>query len=630
MNPTDPFLNDVYAENSTDIEDIHHTEFESVLGAFEVHQKAQKMGQTVVLLAPRAGYGKSHLLARITRQLQGDALPVPLHFKPELSFSWKRLCADSIRHLRESVIVREEASCSSLEVIARRFLAEFLLFALREGAIGEEVDDLSEELLHESAVSLFDPDPESGISLSGWFVPRFESLLDELGGSFAKLLDLEVGTLEQWARFLFDENYCKPSFLACDSEGVAFQHFVALGRIAALESPLLFLIDHLDGLEGESGHGKRVAHILCSLADSIPQSFSILSVNRDTWSDLFVRHTPTAFSDRLSRDTIELEPLSLVQAEHLVCSRIADQGMSDHEANAFLNSVNLADLSSSVQANAFTPRTIIRFARRCWERFEESGGSQVQQPSKTVPFPAETVGSGSVSTKGLSPADKLAALAESLRQQGIQRVRHEPESFLVQPDKTQTLAGSFQEILVRISNQSEASFDARRVLKVVKEIGANFDLITQTELMLAQNANGGALCWEVEGREILIGFGSNADHDFWQGLAELARKRFQNSNHQAWVKLAILSPNCAPFQLGQDLWGPNAEHGQLPMVDVIEIDHEVLSGLYAAEELIARHSQGDTPYSSRDIFAFLATELDYFWQKMTRRSGSAGSSAVAG
>ena len=58
------------------------------------------------------------------------------------------------------------------------------------------------------------------------------------------------------------------------------------------------------------------------------------------------------------------------------------------------------------------------------------------------------------------------------------------------------------------------------------------------------------------------------------------------------------------------------------------MDHQLLASLYAANDLL--EDRGET--NPAQLFGFIATELDYFWRRLTRMTGNvvAGDQAAAG
>ncbi len=588
-------------------------------------------GRSVLLLAPRAGYGKTHLLATLEQRETTRATFVPLPFQPDSPPSWSRLCASLLERLRTLPVTAGKQAGSRLDQVARYFFAEMVAQGICQGLVDVPNPKSAQRYIRANHLQLF----ASNGSRAKWFCEAHEVLMDEVSPGLAAHLGLSEEAVHRWSRFFHEHSFGQATLKPTPTEAAARKRTRELARIASAAQPLIFVADHLDGLHGEDGVGHRIAHLLADLAEFLPRSLTILSANQDLWKSLFISQIPSALEDRLAWEKLHLEPLSISQAERLILHRIADCGLADHEASAFLDTINLASVSAAARDNAFTPRTLIRYARRMWEGFDPK--HLVPPDSKTVPFPTESKSTEKKPKRGskLAPAEKLAAVADAIRQQTAQRAGPESSLLADEPNrpKKSSVAERFHELRLKHASRDSLAYHPQRAHRLLREVGANFATIRQTEMQPPDDSDGQALRWDAKDREILLGFAPPSSARFWQNLAELAQKRDENNDREskkAWVKLALLSPCSEPFPLKRLFRDRRQENRVKPLVDRIEIDRELLASLYAADDLIAGSKSGSISATDAEIFGFLARELDYFWRKLTRKTGAKGGNAAAG
>ncbi len=636
MKPNNPFLDDRYVPGCVSMEGIHEGVFQELTTQLERWSQAEDANPSrlVALLAPRAGFGKSHLIARLTERGAGNSLFVPLQFEPETAISRDGLTRDFLDALKATPLSESDAKRSLLDLVARGFFAQMVNLGIERGFVEVSDPEASKRYLTEHCLTLFDPHAPDAFSRVSWFCEAFESLLEEIAEPLSQRLGVERRGVDVWARFFFDHTYSRnPSGAHFDSR----ERFRELGCLVAAHRPMVFVADRLDGWFGDTIGGLRIAQILVELSETIPRSLTILSANQDLWKSLFGSSLPSALRDRLSWKPLTLETLSMSQAQHLIAHRISDQGMSDRQAHAFLDSVNLTALSSTAQENAFTPRTLIRYARRMWEDFDPAAVTDpmAESDGKTVPFPAKPA-EAKQSTADLDPAEKLAAVAEAIRKQGVSRVHHEV-SFLVPPSKEgtgTTLSEVYQSYRLQSVDRDGLSYDAKKVFQLLREIGRNFSTISQTELEPPLDIGGEALQWDLPGREILLGFAPHSNERFWRNLASLAQSH--QEKHEAedpgktWVKLALLSPHDDPFPLERHFSEVVKDPANHVIFDPIEVNRELLASLLAAADFLAASQSETTSASPNEVSAFLASELDYFWKKLTRKTHSSAGKAATG
>ena len=420
-----PFAADVYPDGygaRTGVQVLHGAAEERlremVGGAAERVQQldGSEGGGTVVLLrAVRAGFGKSHLLARL-EATAGDVAAV-VRVEPDASgeVSWSSLLWQVLAAWHRSGADR----VSRLDVLARG------LFALvNEGLIaGRRVPCAQPETamaaLRERAVELFDfSDPEQAVAQ--WYAGHFERLLPASAAVLGAAAGVPDAAAAHWLRVLLA--YCQgseegetarwealrwavlqPASAAVARDGMSMvtagppgetgarERLVEFCRLAAVRRPVVFVFDHLDLLHQQPAQILRVAGCISELRRLVARSVVVLSVNQDLWAQSFLKSLPSAVEDRLTGQQITLGGICQEEAEALLRGRLELAGETPDAVQAFMREAHLATFFAQEAGRMVSPRTVLRHAAALWEsrrrapKVPVSGNAGVMPPSEGFP-----------------------------------------------------------------------------------------------------------------------------------------------------------------------------------------------------------------------------------------------------
>ena len=645
MKTLNPFDHDVFAAGVPGANGIHEevlaalaTTAEELTLVGESPYHVHTYGRTTLLLAPRAGYGKSHLLSRLSEELENQVFVVPLNFEPELPSDWRRLSQDLASLLRVKPIPNDPY-LTHLDEVARFYFGQLVILGIQSGLVEADNRTASMSYIYENYTKLFDQKGELE-SRAIWFQEAYEPLMESLAPELAKMFAITEPAAVFWGRVFYEFTFPKTDTNAAKGKAlkwameIAYEHgetddsergskdrFCDLAQIASAVRPLVFVVDHLDGFHGDERSGIKIAHLLAEVARNVPRSLLVLSTNLDIWNSMFAKSIPSALEDRLSWDKRQLEPLTIGEAEKLVMHRIADCGYEDHQVTAFVDALNLQEMAARSQEQAFTPRTLIRYARRVWENFSPAKVAKPESPeSKTVPFPiVKTKTPGAEPEAQPKPAalkgrDRLHAVAQAIRQHGVRKVRTEA-SFQEGNPVSVPLPELYQRHRLEHVEQQALEFGPERLFELISAVGDHFPTITQTELDLPPGVNGSAMTWTTQDREIYIGFAPQSSYRFWQVLIKMVQDRVAESGSDHSIKLVVPSSSAEPFPVNRLYVSSEQAEKVSPILDALEIDHELLASLYAAEDILESQTDESNP---SQLFGFIATELDYFWRRLTR------------
>jgi hypothetical protein len=367
--------------------------------------RAEDGGGTVVLLrAARAGFGKSHLLARLSAELSHRAFVVAVPFDREREAQWSAL----LWQVMETFHQGRAEKLSLLDLVTRRLFAIINQRLIVEKIIPCAHPRESLEALERQFVDLFDfTNPAQPVAR--WFAEHFERLMPFAAQAAADIAGLAPEAAAHWLRVLIAYaqggaegetvrwealrwSVLQPAAQAFShgemtmvSSGVtgeagAREKVTEFCRLAAAVRPLVLVFDELDLFYGHSAAVQRIAGFISELRRLLSRAVHVLSVNQDLWQQTFQPAIPSAIEDRLTGSQITLGSLHRAESEHLIRSRLRFARASEETAAAFLQRLNLSAYFAQEAGRLVSPRAILRHAARVWDEFERSRPSHPPAP----------------------------------------------------------------------------------------------------------------------------------------------------------------------------------------------------------------------------------------------------------
>ncbi len=353
-------------------------------------------GGTILLTAPRAGYGKSHLLAQLRKRLENEATVVSVRFNLEEAPAWHTLLRQTLDAFRapERGSVAVHSNPARVQALARKIFGILTARLIEKGDIPSANPESAAAGLSGNSLSLFDP--ESGDrSVRDWLTNNFEQLRPAMARILAQARGASESGAAYWLSILNDANECSPEELtdfldACvpdippggGSSLITKRRLGDFCRIATINRPVVFIFDHLDCFHGESREGLRIAYLLAELRDLSPGQTSILATNDDLWKSTFGSRLPSALADRLTGVPHRLGAFRPDEARDLIALRCHAAGLSGAVTNRFLSEFDLC------HGDDLSPRALLRKARAAWNRFAGTDGPQEGPPdSASLPNP---------------------------------------------------------------------------------------------------------------------------------------------------------------------------------------------------------------------------------------------------
>ena len=369
-----PFSDDLFVDHSDNmpgVSQIHAQTFNRVVEAFEslgicAENKTpdDKLGRTILVTAPEAGFGKSHLAARLRDHLKTASTSVSLPLDPSRAVAWPVVLGAIIRQFSHVTCSRFEHT-SLLAETGRHLLAQLAIQHLEAGNSLNCPE--TEANLRENFVSLFCSDSSS--SILGWTDSHSRSLSHEVSAKFLETLGLTPSELGFWARLIIDFHWRGEAALEPLrglTNGEARERLLQWLRLASFYRPLLIITDGLDGFFQSESAGMEIAGIVTGIRETVPRSVTFLSINEDIWESVFENRLPSAWKDRLTGEPQKLYPITPEAASELIMLRLKRTPIIQSAADEFTEKLKNDHLWIDSETT-LSPRIVLRQANQLWE-----------------------------------------------------------------------------------------------------------------------------------------------------------------------------------------------------------------------------------------------------------------------
>lgn len=380
-NSSNPFVNDVFIDHPSNLPgvgSIHQDAFSQVLSTLEgmvTQQNGSQMlegsGRTFLITSPRAGYGKTHLVARLKENAGTITNFLTLPFDRSRPVSWPIALSSIVRQLSTQTN-DSNRSGNTMDEISRFFLSRLIVDQLSNGAIKSKDCPENAESLRSDFIQLFGTDSNSKIL--SWTEKRSAELARNASPAFLQQLGIKQRELSFWLRVITD--YTKGDASAFDalkglSSGEARERLLQLLRIGVSYRPILLIADALDGFFGSDSAGMDIAEIVTGIRENVGRSLTLICVNEDVWKSSFKDQLPTAWLDRITGETTRLRNIAPEVAAELVAARLARAEITGGTAEKFVETLRSEHLWVDAETKLY-PRSILRQASALWKSQPES------------------------------------------------------------------------------------------------------------------------------------------------------------------------------------------------------------------------------------------------------------------
>ena len=694
----------------------------------------------LLLTAPRAGYGKTHLLGRLAAAAGGQVVLVPLAFRLEDQIGISAVAVRGLESMARAETPRQgwtklrEACAGVCAVLVRRLIeGGHLPCANAEQAL---------RVLNGDPVEIFD---ESGSArLIGEWVRRFDGQLRKpMTEQAMKRVPAIPAALESWVDSMLnhalDGGMSKVAVLRMLAADETNEGPVTWLRLLGLWRPVVLLVDHLDAYYRNPEAGLRIASLLLDMSE-MDGVHVVLSLNQDVWQATFGHHLPSAMEDRLTASQMLLRGIGEAEAATLLRMRLQNAGVSANDTREFTSFLDVKRYFLGRPLGSVSARTFLRHAAKQWDFFQQTLASPPAAalispqtltpetedtgllplltdtvPENDEPAPnAVSIFDSSTTAQMKLMAEGLAEPTPALPQQNeaplpvingsngahlpppsevIKEAAHDLES---KPQFSPSSAGAFENLremlgklrqpsapssgteeagthvvakrlagvmsaaapvlaasmaipapsfaaseapvnterdallgryeALRLQMSAEAvslPLDYTKLSELIRLAGKRFPLVRFSEHELPGMTGRYAICWSLQGLEIVFGLANFADGSYWRTLAGFAAGRLAELNINAVDAVPKLKIATFKTDREQQNWAILQHSAAFPEelkahVDAIHLDTPSVASLYAMQRIIKESESGSLQATPAQVMSVLARELDFFWKRVTR------------
>lgn len=355
-----------------DVASSVHSLHGDILDRLRAHVSLREGSPLLLLTAPRAGYGKTHLLGRLAAAVTPEAAVVPVMFRAGEELDVKAAIRQALTGLSHAPGRRP--GWSRLREACAGIGATLLHGLIQSGQVPCANPDQAMRVLSESPEEVFDTGGTARM-IGDWVRKHTEPLRGPMAALAGKRIAARAGTLDVWLEAILGQ--------ALDGGATGIGQMIDLTQLAddegafiwlallGLWHPVLLVVDHLDGLAATPNAGLNMASLLLDLARE-NNVHVLLSVNQDLWQSLFGGHLPSALEDRLTAVQVSLRGLSPHDAEALVKLRLEQAAVPAPKAAEFTSFLDIPRHFLGRPVGTVSARSLLRHAARQWEIFEHS------------------------------------------------------------------------------------------------------------------------------------------------------------------------------------------------------------------------------------------------------------------
>jgi hypothetical protein len=204
-----------------------------------------------------------------------------------------------------------------------------------------------------------------------------------------------------------------------------------------------------------------------------------------------------------------------------------------------------------------------------------------------------------------------------------------PAPVFVSPQPPQdaerdALLGRYEALRLQMSAEATTlPLDYSRLADLIRLAGRRFPLVRFNEHELPGMTGRFAMCWSLQGMEIIFGLANFADGPYWRTLAGFAAGRMVELHANAVDGAPKLKIATFKTDREQQAWAI-LQNGTVfpevlrPNVEAIHLDSSGVTSLYAMQRIIKESETGVLQATPAQVMGVLARELDFFWKRVTR------------
>ncbi len=508
------------------------------------------------------GYGKSHLLGRLFRELEHQATLIYVKPFQDPSSCWRSLLDRLVMELeypdRANAVACAPGELSQLDVFARHVLAflrnqpneafqtprplDWLLDWLRK-YFGTRLRK-PEQALKAFGVHLHGGDTAWLKILSTYVCKPPSSHLRNACLNWIKYQPLEEEEAKQLGLKLAELPELDLPYEQRNQE--CYKRILDLLKLASFYRPFVLCFDQTELYENSPELAKAFGKVIFQLRDDGDNLLIVITANKHVWDSKIFEHFEHAHQQRIAFPPIFMQGINRKQAQELATNRLRTWTVDDNKIQSFLD-VKWLDKLFEVKAE-ISARAFINECSQRWEGRTETA---------------------------LAP--DLSAVYQTYRA----RLLHAPKSLMYD-------AGVLQWVFQEIFN-SEAGLSIER---------------------FKSNKGYLSLRWIRDGACVYFGFEEGDHFRRWEAILNEAKRYHNHDQHNRVTSRSVFFRVHGQKPIPGQNWKIRPEFSAASHALIIfHLDQNEVASLYAAHDLYADVVQGNQPFTKEATLHFLAKEL---------------------
>ncbi|RYD62125.1 MAG: hypothetical protein EOP83_15390 [Verrucomicrobiaceae bacterium] len=270
-------------------------------------------GRGILLRAPRAGFGKSHLLGYLQQRLGTTHEFLPIHPLEGSRVDASGAIEAALRRLTRPLPAG--GGLTSLDLQARRLFSMALQPLVTSGEVPCQDREAALTALRQRPVETFDFHHSQAVT-AHWTKENFEVLGPRLALELSRRTGTSLNESSFWLASLFRFAVATPEhpgrtgmIIQSSTAEAGVDRFAALLAMLSLIGRVVIVADDLEGLHADRAAALRFASFLASVRQEAPRVDAIVSLNDDVWQSAFEPALSGGLQDRLGEVEVRLEPL---------------------------------------------------------------------------------------------------------------------------------------------------------------------------------------------------------------------------------------------------------------------------------------------------------------------------------
>ncbi len=270
-------------------------------------------GRGILLRAPRAGFGKSHLLAYVQQRLGTTHEFLPLNPLDGSRIDAGGAIEAALRRLTRPLPAG--GGLTGLDLLARRLFSVALQPLVSSGEVPCQDREVALSALRQRPVETFDFHHSQAVT-AHWTKENFEVLGPRLALELSRRTGSSLNESSFWLASLFRFAVATPEhpgrtgmIIQSAVADAGIERYAAFLALLSLIGRVVVVADDLEGMHTDPPSALRFASFLASVRQEAPRVDLVVSVNDDIWDSAFKPALSGGLQDRLGELEIRLEPL---------------------------------------------------------------------------------------------------------------------------------------------------------------------------------------------------------------------------------------------------------------------------------------------------------------------------------